>query len=601
MNNVNETDCSFRNEFSFVYLSRLTVLGMLAAFAAPIIQYGWSFPFHHTSGTINFAVSLGIFAIPFHTVAVYVLKCRPRSVLILLSAHGQSVCSFVILYKFIFSYSLIGQFHYNALQIYISFVLVFLILVLVDGILLAGYSFSGRWQRHTGILKDFVRPYVSILSVVALATLGAAVSHRNEAFIPRVKFSFLEASDEFDRADESYTIEKLSEAVFVPDAMGTASVTGFPEWIAVFGRSGSIYALIPDGDSFDQKEVLDLSGKIGTPEGELGMQGIAFGSKIEDTSKGRGLDLFVYYAFKDDSGIWNRLSRFDLYYKGGRFELSEEVVLVNQKDPSEMHNGGGLGFGSDGYLYISLGDGGPVNDVSKKSQLIRESLFSGILRIAVYEGEGLKPIENQPINGSTQNYLIPKSNPFVGVTDALEEFWALGLRNPFRMHVSKVTDEVWVTDVGQVYYEEVNIAESGANFGWSYREGPFSYELSRFKGEKPSPYWGHEKKPLFSYSHQGGRVAIIGGTLYFGSEMPSIDGAYVFSDYLSGEIFALERESRGAVNRAVLLFSGILGKSKINQWTSVNQVGDLVLLTRLGSGTDGNTIYVLKQQEDSNS
>jgi glucose/arabinose dehydrogenase len=140
-------------------------------------------------------------------------------------------------------------------------------------------------------------------------------------------------------------------------------------------------------------------------------------------------------------------------------------------------------------------------------------LFSGILRIDIY-GDDLsrvKPIEKQPLNGVTGNYWIPRSNPFVGVPDSLEEFWAIGLRNPFRFSFVPNSDALVVGEVGQSYYEEINILRAGANCGWSYKEGMLPSRLSRHRGRRPSGFIGVETAPVFSFRNSLKRGCVIGG------------------------------------------------------------------------------------------
>jgi putative heme-binding domain-containing protein len=189
---------------------------------------------------------------------------------------------------------------------------------------------------------------------------------------------------------------------------------------------------------------------------------------------------------------------------------------------SANHPGGGLEFGPDGYLYIGMGDTGPQQDPHGNAQAM--NLLRGkMLRIDVDHAEGGKA------------YAVPTDNPFVGRAGVRPEIWAAGLREPWRYSFDPVTGELWVGDVGQDLYEEVDVVTKGENYGWNVIEGfaPFSNQYRR-QGERFAP-------PVFAYGRKYG-VSVTGGYVYRGDRASELYGAYIFGDFQSRRIFALTRE-----------------------------------------------------------
>jgi glucose/arabinose dehydrogenase len=186
-------------------------------------------------------------------------------------------------------------------------------------------------------------------------------------------------------------------------------------------------------------------------------------------------------------------------------------------------------FGHDGYLYIAMGDGGGRNDPERLAQKL-DTFMGGLLRIDV----------DHKSNG--KNYSIPKDNPFLGNPKAKPELYAHGLRNVWRISTDPKTGRIWIGDVGQDLWEEIDILEKGANYGWSVREGS-----QRF-GNAPEPE-GKLTDPVWEYDHRIGK-SITGGRVYRGSAIPELDGMYLYADYISGKVWALEYDEKaGKVTR----------------------------------------------------
>lgn len=212
-------------------------------------------------------------------------------------------------------------------------------------------------------------------------------------------------------------------------------------------------------------------------------------------------------------------------------------VVYSLPQPAEPHNGGSVVFGPDGYLYIFLGDGGLFEDARQVAQDLSSPLGK-ILRI-------------DPTPSATGPFAVPPDNPFVGVADALPEIWSYGVRNPWRASFDAATGDLWFGDVGEFFYEEVDVASAadgagrGVSFGWPALEGPTANDTSL------SPD-GHQA-PFFDCIHGELGCSISGGQVYRGRAIPELDGWYVFGDYCSGRVWALETNAAGQAGRIIEL------------------------------------------------
>ena len=239
-------------------------------------------------------------------------------------------------------------------------------------------------------------------------------------------------------------------------------------------------------------------------------------------------------------------------------------TIIRIAQPYANHNGGNLAFGPDGYLYIGMGDGGSGGDPGNRAQNVN-TLLGKMLRININFTSGSKA------------YRIPATNPYVGRA-GLDEIWQRGLRNPWRFSFDRATGNLWIGDVGQNRYEEVDRAVKastgdgrGYNWGWHVMEGLHCYTPSRCSSSG-------KRLPLLEYSHStNSRCAITGGYVYRGSAIPSLAGWYVFGDYCSGEVLAVPS---GASSKPapVTLFgtgSGRLVSSFGQDWAGELYVVDL--------------------------
>ncbi len=223
---------------------------------------------------------------------------------------------------------------------------------------------------------------------------------------------------------------------------------------------------------------------------------------------------------KFSTGIWEREAATDLKTDSGK----ASVLILKMEASTDVHYGGGLQFGPEGYLYIGMGDTGPQEDPHGNAQ--NTSLLLGkMLRIDVDHPAAEKP------------YSIPRDNPFVGRAGFRPEIWAYGFREPWRFSFDLFTGDLWVGDVGQDRYEEVDIARRGENLGWNVYEGfePFSNRYRR-AGENFVP-------PVFAYARKFG-PSVTGGFVYRANPTSSFYGVYIFGDYQSRRIFGMTQSNR---------------------------------------------------------
>jgi len=277
-------------------------------------------------------------------------------------------------------------------------------------------------------------------------------------------------------------------------------------------QTGRIYMIEKNGQR--AKIFLDIRA-ITRPwkkSNEEGLLGLAFHPRFSETG-----EFFICYS-PVDAPQAERISRFHVSAQDPNKadENSEEIVLQFDQ-PFPNHNGGSIAFGPDGFLYIGLGDGGSRNDPFDNAQNL-SVLLGKILRIDI----------DQP--GAETAYAVPPDNPFVDMDGARPEIWAYGFRNPWQLTFDNQTGALWMADVGQDLQEEINIVEKGGNYGWRRMEG--SYPFGNILSNVPSI------DPLWEYDHQVGK-SITGGPFVRGSNIPQLEGRYLYGDFVSGRMWAL--------------------------------------------------------------
>jgi len=274
---------------------------------------------------------------------------------------------------------------------------------------------------------------------------------------------------------------------------------------------------------------LDLRGSI-TSGGERGLLGLAFHPNF-------ALHPYIYVDFTDRNGN-TAISRYRVSSNPNVVDRASGGRILTIGQPYPNHNGGNIAFGPDGYLYIGMGDGGSAGDPGNRAQNLN-TLLGKMLRIDVDHSSG------------TKHYRSPSTNPYVGRT-GLDEIWSSGLRNPWRWSIDAPTGQLWIGDVGQNRYEEVDRAlrsgttpaGRGLNYGWNVLEGRACY--------KPATgcSTAGKKMPLIVYGHSvsgADNCSVTGGFVYRGSAYPVLRGGYVFGDFCSGRIWLISAMTTGGI------------------------------------------------------
>lgn len=298
----------------------------------------------------------------------------------------------------------------------------------------------------------------------------------------------------------SPVIEGLETPVQIVEVPGDAGLR------AIVERSGSVRLL--DGDTIVRDRFIDLRDQVAFA-GEQGLLSIAFHPDYDDNGR-----VFVYYSNLDGDGLIVEYARTIDPFRTD----PASCLILRVEQPTPDHNGGLITFGPDGYLYAGFGDGSPGGDPNGLGQRM-DTHLSKLLRLDV---------------DAAGAYGVPATNPFVDDPSAMPEILALGLRNPWRYSFDAATDDLWIGDVGQARFEEVNVmpaGTSGANFGWSRMEGDRCYRTTCDTAEYTLPVSTYEHEP---------DCAIVGGYVYRGSAIPDLAGWYVFGDFCSGTIRAID-------------------------------------------------------------
>ena len=315
---------------------------------------------------------------------------------------------------------------------------------------------------------------------------------------------------------------------------------------------GRIYSFTNDPNTTTSTLFLDVSNRTQVSDSS-GLLGLVFHPEFGLAgSPNRGY-VYIFYTYSPTPRYgyypcFDRLSRFTVPDGSLTADPNSETVLIQQYDPDVWHNGGGMFFDEEGFLYLSVGDAGGASDNYNTAQRLDEGLFSGVIRIDVdMDPTRSHPIRRQPISRDpnapsyTANYYIPNDNPFLDPNGGiLEEFWAIGLRSPHRMTYDRTARQIWLGDVGQTAREEINIIQRGGNYQWPYIEG-----TQWTSKPKPQPLIGVDQPPFFEYPHSDGNTAVMGGHVYRGTEHAAyLDGLYIFGDNGSGRIWALGTDNQ---------------------------------------------------------
>ncbi len=306
--------------------------------------------------------------------------------------------------------------------------------------------------------------------------------------------------------------------------------------------------IVQDGTILPQP-FLDIVSQVNNEGNEQGLLGLAFHPRYNENG-------YFYINYTDLNGD-TVIARYQVSPDDpNRADPASETRLFHIPQPYANHNGGGMEFGPDGYLYLGLGDGGAAGDPLNNGQSLN-SLLGKILRIDVNQGDP---------------YAIPVDNPFAS-GGGLPEIWAYGLRNPWRFSFDRLTGDLYIGDVGQNQWEEIDYlpagAPGGANFGWNYFEGSHPYQ-----GILPPTQT--VIAPVAEYSHAEG-CSVTGGVVYHGGRLPEWQGVYLYGDYCTGRVWGLLRGSEGSWMHAVLF-------DNVGRITSFgeDEQGEIYLIDRIG-------------------
>jgi hypothetical protein len=269
---------------------------------------------------------------------------------------------------------------------------------------------------------------------------------------------------------------------------------------------------------------LDISTLVQTG-GERGLLGLAFHPEYSDNGR-----FFINYTRLDGGQLETVVAEYGVSGTNPDMAAPQETSLLEFDQPAGNHNGGMLAFGPDGYLYIGTGDGGGGGDPNNNGQDL-SNLLGKILRIDV---DGGAP------------YTVPPDNPFVGQGAVRSEIYAYGLRNPWRFSFDRLTGDLFAADVGQGSWEEVDLIESGGNYGWRIMEGNHCFNPPNNCNTTGLIL------PIAEYSHSQGR-SVTGGYVYRGLQPTSLQGSYIFGDYINGSIWSLTKTGDGTWSPTLLL------------------------------------------------
>jgi glucose/arabinose dehydrogenase len=302
------------------------------------------------------------------------------------------------------------------------------------------------------------------------------------------------------------TPDKTDKRLFVIEQQGT---------VRIVDASGTI----------EKAPFLDIHDKLKNA-GEMGLLGLAFNPSFEQNGY-----FYVNYVNKNEDTV---IARFKTSANNPSVaDPASEKILLTVDQPYPNHKGGDLAFGPDGYLYITFGDGGSAGDPENRAQN-KTTYLGKILRIDVNKGDP---------------YAIPASNPFANETGVKQEIWAYGLRNPWRISFDSKTGDLYIADVGQGEYEEVNVQQAnskgGENYGWRCYEG-----LHTFKPDgcaEQSTF----KSPILEYTHEENRCSVTGGYVYRGTQYSELAGSYFYSDFCNGQLFYAKKSDKGSYTSAL--------------------------------------------------
>jgi glucose/arabinose dehydrogenase len=306
-------------------------------------------------------------------------------------------------------------------------------------------------------------------------------------------------------------------------------------------------------------DFLNVTSKITSSGNEQGLLGMAFHPDYANNG-------YFFINYTKASGGATVVARYKRNASDPfTADLASEDIVIQIAQPFSNHNGGQIQFGRDGYLYIGMGDGGSANDPQGNGQN-GQALLAKMLRLDIDVDSG---------------YAIPSTNPFLNDAGKRDEIWSMGLRNPWRFSFDMKTADMWIADVGQNVWEEIDFEPAntgGLNYGWRCYEGNVAFNTSGCAGV--SSY----TPPVFVYNHSGGNCSVTGGFVYRGGTYGELYGKYIFTDYCSGKFWTMEPDGLGGWTTDIVTTTPVL----TFQITSFAQdgKGEMYVVSR-----EGNKIY----------
>ena len=358
----------------------------------------------------------------------------------------------------------------------------------------------------------------------------------------------------FDPATMTIGLEPLADGFDAPVFI-TQAGDGSGRFFVV--EQGGLIHILRDGVK-SATPFLDVAGLITDAGSEQGLLGLIFDPDFAENGY-----FFINYTAQDDATVIARYRVDPAAPDQADVASAFEILRVEQ--PASNHNAGMLAFGPDGYLYVGLGDGGGANDRYENGQN-PAALLGKMLRLDV-TGDRSVP------------YLIPPDNPWREANwdgvDVLDEIWAVGLRNPWRYSFDRVTGELWIGDVGQSKFEEINRVSvrfpAAINFGWPIMEGTHCFPDDDTCEEAGLTL------PVTDYAHADGNCSVTGGYVYRGAAYPALAGVYFFGDYCSGNIWALWQDGADAWQKHIV----VEGAGSISSFGE-DEAGELYVIDRGG-------------------
>ncbi len=449
---------------------------------------------------------------------------------------------------------------------------------------------SNRLKELLSGIQDVLRRFTTLYGIIVLIlfispmalAIGFIFNSDVSDAITKIRLTFNKASS------SSYTLKAALNSTPFRQPMIAKFSHHKNDIIYVLERAGMVYKVdYPSGNN--KQLVLNIKDKVGLVDIENGALGLALHPNFGLADSTEINDIFIYYTSVHNEEQTNTISRFTLNEEVAPSLIAELPLLQLHRTNDAYHNGGSVEFGPDGYLYIALGEGVYKN----KQKATNEALRAGILRIDVdNDSNKSESIKISPKNAITQHYRIPKDNPFINDNSVLNEYWVMGMRNPFRISFDAESGELWAGDVGSTVWEEVNKIEQGSNYLYPYIEGP---QTSNFV--TPADLKGTAKHPTYAYKHSAFDRAVIGGVVYRGKQLNELNGTYIYGDNFSGKLFGIPTDG-SPIKEARLLGQAEQYAQRGISSLSYAPNGE-VFVTLLGSKTkDSGQLMVLTHSSD---